>query len=327
MRYGTEHHADRSVEDVLQSRIRVLSAEVWDGRVRGIDVESWLSNFDGQVYPIDTERRHALNLLANFNFFNVATVRGLLKVMFRDLFRYRIIQETRTTMNGTCNFESLEREFQKELQATRFLGMGNPSESGAHLLYYFRQVNSLKKSLFIHQHEVLEKAVGSLHNRIAIPGLKRLIFIDDLMGSGTQAKEYSDKLLEHIVAAAQSDGQPLEIWYLTLFARPAAMNLIRQLPFKFVDTVHEIDDAEKAFSSDSRVYRSAPEGIDLQEAKAMITTYGRTLVPKHPLGYKDGQMLLGFEHNVPDNTLPIFWLNETARPWQAVFPRFDKDIS
>ena len=311
-------------EDRLQTRIRTLSKEVWEGTVDGADVARWLSNFDGRVLGLQAERVHALHLLANFNFFGAKEIQEMLKSIYRDLFRYPLIQQARVDMNLTRDFRALDGYFQKELAATRFLGMGNPSESGAHLLYYFRQVNRLSNSLFIHQKEILEKAPGEPNNSIAIAGLKRLVFIDDLMGSGDQARTYSKELLDSVREAAKTHGTDLEIWYFTLFARPPALDVVRQLPFDRVNAVHEIDDAEKAFDKDSRVYRDPPPGITLQDACAFAKAYGSLLVAAHPLGYKDGQLLLGFHHNVPDNSLPIFWVDETFIKWEPAFPRVNK---
>ena len=46
--------------------------------------------------------------------------------------------------NHTTNFELLNNLFEEELKLSRFISVGNPAESGAHLLYIFRQVNDLK---------------------------------------------------------------------------------------------------------------------------------------------------------------------------------------
>ncbi|WP_146086880.1 MULTISPECIES: hypothetical protein [unclassified Rathayibacter] len=315
---------EASLEERLQTRIRNLSREVWDSVIEGADVNRWLANFDGSVLDVDTERLYALHLLSHFNYFGIKEIREMLRSVYRDLFRYPLIQQARVAQNDTRDFATLEASFQEELRSTRFLGMGNPSESGAHLLYYFRQMNKLPKSLFIHQHEILNHAPGVAPNEIAIPGLKRLVFVDDLMGSGQQAQDYSHKLLEFVREAAKSHPHSLEIWYFTLFARPNALSRVRLLPFDRVETIHEVDDAEQAFSNQSRVFVDPPPGFTLAEAQALASAYGSKLVPGHPLGYKNGQLLLGFQHNVPDNSLPIFWLNDTKVQWDPVFPRFDK---
>jgi hypothetical protein len=51
--------------------------------------------------------------------------------------------------------------------------MGNPAESGTHLLYYFRQVNNINKDLFIDQSKV----------DLSDTQIKRYIYIDDMIKS------------------------------------------------------------------------------------------------------------------------------------------------
>lgn len=45
-----------------------------------------------------------------------------------------------------------------------------------------------------------------------------------------------------------------------------------------------------------------------------------------PLGYKNSQALVCFEHTTPNNTLPILWyemeIPGTDKKWNAIFPRF-----
>ena len=315
---------DPAVLTFLEKRIRTLSREVWEDSVQWPDVERWLSNFTGETCDPEEEKLHALHLLANFGYFGLREVRELLHAIYRDLFRYPIIQKARTENGNSRDQKVLQAAFLEDLRATRFLGMGNPSESGAHLLYYFRQVNRLGRDLFIHQHEILDRAPGDPTSQLAIDGLRRLVFIDDLMGSGTQAAEYSTKLLSHVRAAAARSGTELEICYFTMFARKPALDVVRSLSFDRVEAVHEIDETERVFDSDSRVYVKPPPGVDSEVAKHMAVHYGRKLVPLHPLGYKNGQMLLGFHHNVPDNTLPIFWGRDMDRVWEPPFPRYGK---
>lgn len=318
---NSDHHE-------IISRIRTLSEEVWEDSVSGPDIDRWLQNFNGAILSVEAERLNALHLLAHFNYFGLREIRELLKSVYRDLFRYPIIQNIRKANNSTRDFAFLDSEFKKELEATRFLGMGNPSESGAHLLYYFRQENGLAKRYFIHQHEILDKPPGDPEARLAIAGLRRLVFVDDLLGSGTQATDYSNKLLQSVKAAAERDGVELEVCYYTLFAKPEGLSLARsQAGFDSVKAVHEIDATQNAFDLNSRVYARSVPGVSLLQGVQLAAGYGERLFPGHGLGYRNGQLLLGLHHNVPDNTLPIFWFDETAIEWSPVFPRYNKVYS
>ena len=58
----------------------------------------------------------------------------------------------------------------------------------------------------------------------------------------------------------------------------------------------------------------------------MCWKYGKTMLgEKHALGFEDSQLLLGFHHNIPDNTLPIMWFDGPDRvPWKPIFRRYPK---
>lgn len=313
-----------TVKDQLLNNIKTLSETLWENRATLPVVEQWLSNFTGDTDDVERERLHALHLLANLNYFGLREIRELLKVVYRDLYRYPIIQDLRASMGPTANATILTQAFEQELKATRFLGMGNPSESGTHLLYYFRQENTLPKDLFVHPNELFTGATTEAATRLIKP-LKHIVFIDDLLGSGTQAAQYSDRVLKDISAIAARDHRTIRVHYLVLFARSDGLSNARATAFDRVATVHELDDSYRVFHPNSRVFRNPPSGVDSVSAHLLAKHYGSRLAPGHPLGYKDGQLLLGFHYNIPDNTLPIVWSSRDANPsWTPVMLRYDK---
>ena len=313
-----------STEELLLSKLDVASAQVWGNSITRVDIEKWLENFNGSSPIKDNERINALHLLSNFNLFGIREIRELLRALYRDLFRYPIVQQIRANNNNTFDRKVIESAWRTELACTRFLGMGNPSESGAHLLYYFRQANSLSKRLFIHQHEVFDGPVGHPSSKLSISNLKRLIFIDDVLGSGTQAREYSQKFVSQVKRAAAEAGEDVDVEYLVLFAKEEGLLEARTLDFDRVEAVHDIQASELAFSPDARIYSTPPRDISQADGLALAEHYGRELYPEHPLGYKDGQLLLGFPHNIPDNSLPIVWWSGGPSNWKPAFPRYGK---
>ena len=40
--------------------------------------------------------------------------------------------------------------------------------------------------------------------------------------------------------------------------------------------------------------------------------------------FRNGQLLIGFHHNVPDNTLPILWFDSPNADWRPIFRRYPK---
>ena len=147
------------------------------------------------------------------------------------------------------------------------------------------------------------------------------MFLDDLAASGQQAQEYSADLVEDIRSAKPD----CEVWYLTLFATSLALSAIRKLTkFTRVECVMELDPSFKVFGADSRYFAEQNELLSKDFAEAFCRRYGTALWPAHPLGYRDSQLLIGFRHNVPDNTLPVIWSSDGTPPWTPVFRRYPK---
>jgi hypothetical protein len=318
--------AEATYEDLIQ-RVKTLSERLWEGRCKAPDIDAWLSNFDGRHCGGDREleRLHALHLLAHVSYFGLHEIRVLLRAMFRDLYRYPIVQELRRELGGTTDAAEIASRFSEELQATRFVGMGNPAESGTHLLYYFRQENRLPKSLFVHQHELLTSAATDPDADFSSPSLKRVVFIDDFCGSGEQSVSYSRKILRDLNDVARRRGRKVEYSYFVLFGTTDGLARARsESAFDVVAAVSELDSTYQTFGDASRIFRKPPDEIQAAASEHLATEYGIELFPAWPLGYENAQLLLAFHHNIPDNSLPILWFDEGDPVWAAIFPRHPK---
>ena len=306
--------------EFLVEKVKTLSRVAWNGECEWPVVEQWLAQFIGHSgVEADDERQEMLYLLSNFLYFGTREIRELLRAAYRDCFRRRIVQKLRRANGGTTDYRHLERLYQSELSATRFLPVGNPSESSAHLLYYFRQQNGLPVRLFINAHEVLERGGSGI---VLHPDVTRYIFLDDFAGSGDQALDYAGK----VAAPARELDARVEFYYFVLFATSTALQAIRASnAFQVVDCVVEIGEEHQAFSAASVYYMVETPGVCRERAKRVARYYGSTLNGRYPLGYRDGQLVLGFAHNVPDNSLPIFWFsNRAGVRWTAPFVRYPK---
>lgn len=317
---------DETREEQIR-RLKMLSERLWEGRCKGPDIDAWLNNFDGRYCGGDSEkeRLHALYLLAHVSYFGLPEIRVLLRAMYRDLFRYPIIQTLRQELGGTKDAELIGQRFEEELQATRFVGMGNPAESGTHLLYYFRQENRLSRSLFVHQHELLTSAATDPDVDFSPSDLKRIVFIDDFCGSGEQSVRYSNKILRVLDDVAKRHGRKVEYFYFVLFGTIDGLNHARSKSrFDVVEAVGELDSTDQTFGADARIFKRPPGGVTAETARRLAFHYGRELYPHWPLGYENGQLLLAFNHNIPDNSLPILWFDKGQPAWTAIFPRHPK---
>lgn len=232
-----------------------------------------------------------------------------------------MFQSLRSQYDNSIKYEELSGLVEQELLASRFIGMGRAAESGAMLLYLFRQVNNIPIERFLHSHEVFERYGSSTQLRIRESQVKHYVFVDDLCGSGTQACQY----YRDIVLPLKQLNPDALTYYFVLFSTVDGMQTVRQdTCFDIVDSVFELDESFKAFDDNSRYFAACPDEITKQSALEVFSHYGNKLWPYHPLGFEDGQLLLGFWHNTPDNTLPPIWYNEDIGIWTPIFERYHK---
>lgn len=312
--------------DALRNRIMVLNEWAWENLVPWDVAAAWLDNFDGRsgVAP-DEERLHALYLLSQFMYFGSLEIRVLLRALFRDLVLLPTVKIARESLGGIRDKGLIAAEVGKRMNATRFLGVGSPSESGVHLLYYFRQENSLKKAHFLDSGQIFERdATAGRATKLRYPDIDRYIFVDDVCGSGETAVRYSEWL-----ADVKKLKPELDLQYLALFATASGLDRVRRESIFAHNcaAVFELDASYKSMSAGSRYLRVVPPEIEPDKIRKLALTYGSLLVPLNPLGFEDSQLLLGFHHNTPDNTLPIIWMdhdNGAPVSWRPVFRRYPK---
>lgn len=310
-----------------ESKLRTLVEHAWDHEVHWPQINAWVNNFDGTAFDKGHERLYGVFALSRFIYFSKRLVREMLKSLYRDHFEAPLIQRIRRNYSDTKDTVLIRDVFRRELAATRFVGLGNPAESGAHLLYYFRQVNYLAKDLFADFAGAFTPRVdplsGTVGFRPRVNGVSRYVFFDDLVGTGDQASTY---LKENLARIRGMNGQ-LDLRFMSLFATTqglAKLNEKELFDGKAI-CLFELDDSYKAFHDPSRYFSTPPDWFEIEELRLLAKTYGEKLQPGRALGYKNGQLLLGFSHNTPDNTLPIFWDEGHLLPWCPVFARYDKN--
>jgi len=312
------------LEAELLNAIQALDTCVWRKGVDKPTIEQWLKEFGTDGKPGTPGRLHALYLLSRFMYFGEEQVRALLRALYRDHFRYPIVAEIRRRAGDTRDEDVLRAGFDLALSRTRFLAMGNPSESGTHLLYHYRQENELTSKHFINPHEIFD--LTQKEPVLANPEITRYVFIDDFCGSGIQGVRYSRALMQRITGAAEQAGVKPRIEYHVLVGTTKGLQRVRtEAKFDDIACVLELDETFRAFSESSRYFRNPSGGIDREIAHALARRYGEELSPDEALGFENGQLMLAFVHNTPNNTLPIFWHpGHAKRTWYPIFRRYDK---
>ncbi|ELY1690131.1 hypothetical protein SLZ27_005793 [Pseudomonas aeruginosa] len=309
-----------------EAKLRNLVNHAWDREITWEEIEQWTNNFNGEHFSKEEEQLHSLYALSKFMYFGKRLVREMLKSLYRDHFRSPIRQRIRRNHLHTRDAKVIDDAYLHELYATRFIGVGNPSESGAHLLYYFRQVNGLPKDLFVDLAGAfssrVDRRTGEVSYEARNGSICRYVFFDDIVGSGTQVSDY----LQEYLSAIKSTKSNIDIRFMSLFATTSGLEKLnsKKLFDGCATCLFELDDTYKAFHASSRYFSNPPAWFQKGLMEKMAFGYGRKLEPYMPLGYKDGQLLIGFSHNTPDNVPPIFWCEGKKAPWNPVFIRYGK---
>lgn len=306
----------------LRNRIFVLNEAVWERSVSEPILNEWLENFDGRVTDPSEERLCALYVISHFMYFGSREIRVLLRAMYRDLFLIPLLADIQVH-NPHADPAGLQALINEELMRTRFLGIGNPSESGVHLLYYFRQENSLPRESFADSSRILRTVNGV--RELADPNIKRYIFIDDVCGSGDTAIDYAQEVVSEVLAC----GESVQFEYHTLMGTARGLGEVRRRAnYASVKAIYELDSSYEYTGEDSRYFSYCPEGIEPDLVRRVVREYGAAIFPGAPLGWSGGDLLLGFHHNTPDNTLPIVWAEAAhdsgITAWVPAFKRYPK---
>ncbi len=283
--------------DLLESIINEISIVAWDNRMERPHLHRWLKNFDGRILNNEkAEKLIALWLLMNFTFYTEKEVRALCRCIFYDFLH--VVLTYYETHDFMCEF-SIEEKIQHILKATLFLPLGNVSESGTSILYYFRQENGLSKKNFEFDPSV---------------EYDNLVYIDDVTISGEQANMYINEKMESCTCNK---------FVLTLIATENAVAFLKenQPTYELISSIM-LDERSKCFSSNSFVFPGLNNKALRDLAYQMCEGYGEVIYPDFPLGFGDGQYLFGFYYNTPDNTLPIIWSKNEK--WMPAFSRYDK---
>jgi hypothetical protein len=149
-------------------------------------------------------------------------------------------------------------------------------------------------------------------------GMEAIVFVDDLLGTGSQfvndfAVPYG---LGNIAAGTR-------LIYAPLVAHEDGVTHIRStLPNVSVASAETLGASHAIFGSQGRTFN---DGLNSPESawhlySSILSTRGIVLDPASQRGFGELELAFFFEHAAPDNCLPIFWWNKSAN-WKPLFFR------
>ena len=273
--------------DIKNDIMKSIDVVVGQNNIDQNRINQWIQNFTGDALQ-DEELEHKLAywLLYNFTYFNESEVKHMCKSLLNKFIHSILIKRI---------YNELDKDQIKDvLNEVYFRGIGEPSESGDYILYLFRQVNHIPVSLF-----------NAKNNNKKI-----VTFIDDVSLSGQQAYE---------TIKNSTLSNDTEIYLLTFITTEHAVEKLNELNVNVIYCI-VLDDSSKAFSENSYVFYNLKDVKD--QCEKMCYYYGKKCYKDHPLGYDNGQLLIGFYYTVPNETLPIFWSDSNG--WNRLFERYGK---
>ncbi len=199
-------------------------------------------------------------------------------------------------------------------QHVYILPSGNVGKSGHAMAYHAKKVI---EKLNLPESEL------SLLNLKCLKEVKKdavIAMLDDFSGTGESIKKFYEKNVKGTV-----DGKPIKVCALTVaYMEKAEKALQADCGIKMYGNLQK-----PAFVRRGSVFGYEKSMIQVRD---FCFKKGGMLLPNwknedlKPLGYKNGQALVCFEHTTPNNTLPILWyemeIPGTDKKWNAIFPRF-----
>lgn len=289
-------------------------------------IERWLANFSGYIFNAVYERKLALILAINIVYYNENDISYLVKIAYRKLLHDIMCKEHISIENAA--------------ESVIFYPLGEVSESGPFVSYYFRKENNLSVDFFLH----------SMEHIANMPNIRNIVLLDDVSISGGQVKWYMQEMKKKDLLWNKLV-QEKNFYALFLISTVKAQRKLEKENVQLCTPIL-MDERSQCFEENSAIYKMFDERIrDIirLQSKKMVKGYGykllikqymyngelkrlldegksveqiRDKIRKDALGYDDSEVLIAFAYNTPNNSLPIIWAEN--KEWTPLFKRYDK---
>ena len=226
-------------------------------------------------------------------------------------FEYYTLKKVITEFDNQLNIikETLPNQQRIFLNA-----IGKIGKSGASMIYFIK-----KTSFFINKNCQIIDNVD--FNKLRSNDL--LILIDDFSGSGTTISKYYESIKTSLP-------EEINVFALTVAFTSKAQNHLEKLNIPIFGNIRF-----PVFQKRGSIFGYPPKARAMREfcfkygdLLFSLKDYEDKKTKLHPFGFQNSQCLIGFEHSIPNNTLPIIWsdkeytTNKIIKTWQPIFPRY-----
>jgi hypothetical protein len=182
-------------------------------------------------------------------------------------------------------------------------GFGNAGKSGDIILYDFSHTTNIDQSKV--------KKTWELNT---LPEGSTIIFVEDIIGTGTQSVDYIQNKVNQIIKPSH------EPYLLSLCATPHGIEKVREnTHFKVMPGII-LEEEYQHYTDKSKIFNEK-ERLKIIEANNRLKKQGAY---DFDLG-----LLLAFYFTIPNNAMPIFWKdgyayidkNGNQKNWVALLPR------
>lgn len=286
------------IEQVVSRCHSLISCGIWSGfHISKLNV--WWNNFH-----TDTERYFAACLLDKLIYRSEDQTLSLMRQLLQ-----RSLPDHGDAVGGITDWEErLGRSlFDTKVRMIPVIPHGTPQAKSAHIiLRMFEKRLNVDKSRLAAAEELPQ---------LAASGVDTILFIDDLLGTGTQfVEEFA--IPHHLNTAPAS----LRLIYAPLVAHQEGLKMIADnVPSVSVVSAEILGPEHAIFGPNGNTF-----GDSVNSAVSAWNFYRELLhgrgIGTALRGFGDLELAFFFEHATPDNSLPIFWWNNSPQ-WKPLFHR------
>jgi len=289
----------------------LIACQQWSG-IQKEDVDRWISNFkDSSEEAVIL----AYTILINIIYYSEADIIAVLKEGVCNRLYIDVILKKQIEADFSLSAKALDNVLKDELDASCFiplLDMDAPHESANSMLRLLVQQNIIQA----------DQSVFLKNINLSNSKYKRIVIIDDCVGSGEQLREFwNEKAVVNVgdVKMLLKDycvlNPDMKVDYITLFGYSESIHRLRQeLLGLRIYCVHNLVDAQRVFSSESFVW----QGKDLSHATNVLKdVLDEKGVPM--LGFNDMDFAFIMNGTIPNWSLPMFY-KETS-DWSPLLRR------